>query len=375
MKNPQLLDLYSDFCLTSFSAITATGLSKLIDEGYSHDQISRFLSQKEFTQKDFWKMVKRLIRKIEQERGVISIDDTISEKPHSNENEMICYHWDHCKNRNIKGINLLNFAYHSTLENGEEVTLPVAYEIIKKTETYFDSKKQKIKRRSPVTKNELVRERLRVITKYNKVKYRYIVWDTWFSSKENLDFIHYNLKKYFVVALKNNRSIALNEQDKKQGKYQRVDGLTYQSDSSQQVWLKGLDFPVLLVKQVFINKDGSTGELYLISNDLNLTTSDLFTIYEKRWGVEVFHKSLKQNAGLSKSPTKYEVTQSNHIFASMIAYCKLEVLKIKEKKNHFAIKAQLYLKALKAAYQELLELKNPITQPTICQGQTIPLLG
>jgi len=375
MKNPQLLDLYSDFCLTSFTAITATGLSKLLDEGYSHDQISRFLSQKEFTQKDFWKMVKRLIRKVEHEFGIISIDDTISEKPHSTENDMICWHWDHSKNANIKGINILNFAYHSDLPDGQEVTLPLAFEIIKKTEDYFDVKKGKVKRRSPKTKNEMVRERLYVLTKYNRVKFRYVVWDTWFSSKENLDFVHYTLKKHFVVALKSNRKVALSEADKKQGKYQKVEDLDFQSNPCHEVWLKGLDFPLSAAKQVFTNKDGSKGELFLISNDLDLTAHNLFTIYEKRWGVEVFHKSLKQNAGLEKSPTKYEVTQSNHIFASMIAYCKLEVLKVKEHSNHFALRARLYLKAVKAAYQELTDMKLSVQKLEQAQQQAVPLLG
>ena len=369
MKNPHLLDLYSDFCLTSFAAITATGLSKLLDEGYSHDQISRFLQQKAFDQKDFWKMVKRLVRKIEHESGVISIDDTISEKPHSTENDIICYHWDHSENRAVKGINILNFAYHSTLPDGQEATLPIAFEIIKKTEQYFDKKEGKVKRRSPVTKNELVRERLYVLTKYNRVKYRYVVWDTWFTAKENLDFVHVDLKKHFVAALKSNRKVALSEQDKRQGQYQKVDELGLQKDQCRLVWLKGLDFPVQLAKQVFTNKDGSTGELYLITNDLEIGVAGIFAIYEKRWGVEVMHKSLKQNAGLEKSPTKFEVTQVNHIFASMIAYCKLEILKVKENSNHFALKSRLYLKALKAAYQELLVLKGePATQ-------AVPLLG
>lgn len=231
-----------------------------------------------------------------------------------------------------------------------------------------------MKLRSPKTKNEIVRDRLYVLTKYNRIKFRYVVWDTWFSSKENLDFVHYTLKKHFVVALKSNRKAALSQENKKQGKYIKVQELDFQSAPCQQVWLKGLDFPVTIAKQVFTNKDASQGELFLISNDPNLNAHHLFTIYKKRWGVEVFHKSLKQNAALEKSPTKYEITQSNHIFASMIAYCKLEVLKIKEHSNHFALKARLYLKAVKAAYQELIELKNSVKKLEYDQNQNILLL-
>jgi hypothetical protein len=43
MKNP-LLDLYSDYLISSFAQTTATGLSLLLDNEYSHDQITRFLS-------------------------------------------------------------------------------------------------------------------------------------------------------------------------------------------------------------------------------------------------------------------------------------------------------------------------------------------
>ena len=94
MKHPQILDIYSDFLLASFSLVTATGLSQLLDNGYSHDQISRFLAQRKFTQKDFWAMVKKIIRKIESEDAILAFDDTIEEKPHSTENDIICWHWD-----------------------------------------------------------------------------------------------------------------------------------------------------------------------------------------------------------------------------------------------------------------------------------------
>ncbi|MCB0207828.1 MAG: transposase, partial [Anaerolineae bacterium] len=119
------------------------------------------------------------------------------------------------------------------------------------------------------------------------------------------------------------------------------------------VYLKGVDFPLLLAKQVFINKDGSTGTLYLISSDTSLTWFQVTAIYQTRWNVETFHKSLKQNAALEKSPTKTIRSQSNHIFAAMIAFIKLERLKLTHHSNHFALKSKLYLQALKAAFAEL----------------------
>jgi hypothetical protein len=54
MKNKHFLDLYSDYLMSSFSLTTATGLSEIISNKYSHDQITRFLGQEQLTQKDYW---------------------------------------------------------------------------------------------------------------------------------------------------------------------------------------------------------------------------------------------------------------------------------------------------------------------------------
>jgi hypothetical protein len=59
--------------------------------------------------------------------------------------------------------------------------------------------------------------------------------------------------------------------------------------------------------------------------------------------------------------SKHKQKQSNHFVLSIVAYMKLEFLKQRTKKNHFAMKTQIYLAAQKAAYSELNELKKPRT--------------
>ncbi len=372
MLHSALVDLYSDYLLTSFNLSTATGMSKMLDGVYSHDQISRFMAQPMLTQKEYWKAVKPLIRKIEIDKGIICVDDFIIPKPHSTMNDMINYHFDHTQGRSVKGINIISFLYNASEAN---IQLPIAYEIVTKPLKFMDAKTGKEKRKSEVSKNEIVRDRLTFLTLRSHVKYGYVVFDTWFSSNDNFKLIHHKLKKCFVAALKTNRTIALSMDDKLQGKFVKVGELDIQSGSRTEVWIKGLDFPTYLTKQVFTNKDGSTGELYLVSNDTELTFEQQTVIYQARWKVEEFHKSAKQNASLGKSPTKYEVTQSNHIFCSMISVCKLELLKIKHRKNHFAIKSQLYIKAIKAAFDELQLLKSRIQLIAHHGQQAEPLLA
>ena len=150
----------------------------------------------------------------------------------------------------------------------------------------------------------------------------------------------------------------MSEEEKQQGNFTRIDSLSWSEQSPVKAWLKGLDFPILLHRQVFKNKDGSTGILYLACSDLTCNASNIETIYQKRWKVEVFHKTLKSNTGLAKSPTKCIRTQTNHIFMSIYAAFQLECLSLKHKMNHFALRSRIYIQALQHAMFELQSLKS-----------------
>jgi hypothetical protein len=63
------MDLYSDYLLSSFGRVTATGLSGLLDGAVSHDKITRTLSGAEYTSKDLWQEVKTLVREYESEEA------------------------------------------------------------------------------------------------------------------------------------------------------------------------------------------------------------------------------------------------------------------------------------------------------------------
>jgi len=193
----------------------------------------------------------------------LCIDDTVQEKQHTDLNDIICFHYDHSIGRSVKGINLLNCIYHAG-----EASIPVAYEIIKKPIQYTDLKDKKLKRKSEVTKNDLMRTMLSNC-KHNNLKFKYILADIWFSSSENMTYVKHKLQKEFVFAMKSNRLVALCESDKKEGKFTNIKNLNFSKQEPLQVWIKGINFPVLLHKQVFTNKDGSSGTLYLACSDLS----------------------------------------------------------------------------------------------------------
>jgi hypothetical protein len=352
MKDTNLLDLYSDYLISSFGQTTATGLSALLNGEISHDSVQRSLASERKTSADLWRTVKPHVREIESEDGVIIVDDSIAEKPYTDENEIICWHYDHSQQRNVKGINFVTCLYYN-----RNVSLPIGFELVYKTERYTDPKDGKEKRRSSRTKNEMYRDLVQQAVK-NQILFKYVLNDIWFASAENMNFVKITLKKDFVMPLKANRKVALSLSAKQQGRYQRVDTLELEPMRPVTVYLEGVEFPLLLVKQLFTNDDGSTGILYLVTSDTTLDGNGIATIYQKRWNVEPYHKSLKQNASLEKSPTQTVTTQTNHLFAALCGYIKLELLKGDTKLNHFALKSKLYLQALQSAFAALREL-NP----------------
>ena len=72
--------MYTDYLLSTFGLATATGLPAMVNGEMSHDQITRFLSEREYTSKDLWLQVKLMVRQIERDDGVLIFDDTIQEK-------------------------------------------------------------------------------------------------------------------------------------------------------------------------------------------------------------------------------------------------------------------------------------------------------
>ncbi len=164
----QLLEIYSDYLMSSFSYTTATGLSILSEGEISHDKVTRFLSSEDFTSSKLWKLIKPSVRKIESESGVIIIDDTIEAKPSTDENEIVNWHYDHSQGRSIKGINIITTLYYS-----KGVRVPVSFDLVRKTKTVYDPKRQKEKRISERTKNEQYREMLNSCIK-NNIKFKYV---------------------------------------------------------------------------------------------------------------------------------------------------------------------------------------------------------
>jgi len=348
MDVENLLSIYQEALMGSTSQITCTGLSAMTGNAISHDKFTRLLSSGTIEEKYVWKKAKTICHELRDNEAVFIVDDSIESKPYTDESELICWHYDHVSGKSVKGVCFLTGLYY-----GDGVSVPAGVEFVSKPIKTLN-KKGKWVRKSKVSKNTLFRKI--VGYGFNNIDFKYVLADSWFGNSQNMQFINQK-DGLFVLALKSNRKVALNLEDKQNGRYTSIKTMKLEG-CSQVVYFEQLDFPVVITCQVFKNGDDTTA-LYLVSNDLSLDSQQMATIYQKRWKVEEYHKSIKSNTCFSKSPTRTVTTQKSHFIASIAAFNRFELLKMRKNKNHFALKRYVNIMAMRQAAKEIQQLLTP----------------
>jgi hypothetical protein len=84
-----------------------------------------------------------------------------------------------------------------------------------------------------------------------------------------------------MMDMKSSRLCMFAASDRNKGQWISLEKLSLRPEQPVKVWLKDLEIPVLLCKLAFTDKDGSTGELYLAGNNLELSTGEFQTLYKK----------------------------------------------------------------------------------------------
>ncbi len=88
----ETLDIYSDYLICQNNKATATGLADLLCGEISHDKFTRFLNGKALGSAELWIYIKGEVRRNEKKAGgVLILDDSIEEKPYTDENEIMCW--------------------------------------------------------------------------------------------------------------------------------------------------------------------------------------------------------------------------------------------------------------------------------------------
>lgn len=345
------LNSYTSYLIASTNQVTSTGLSRLLEGELSHDQITRFLGKEELSQKEFWSLIKGYYKDVKQDDGILIVDDTVEEKPHSSVSETINYWYDHVVGRTVKGLNILSCHYDTPKGNS-----PIGFRIMTK-EQHLSSTTTEKQWKMTTSKIKAYKELLQQAVK-NGVQFHTVINDKWYASVETMDFIVNTLQKEFIMPLKENRCIALSKEDFDKSHFRKLQDCKLEDVT--EVYLKGWDRPVLLTQLSIKDGTDCAVTLYLVSSNLRRSKESILKHYKRRWKVEEAFKSMKSNLNLQKSPTHSKTAIHNHIFCVFLATVELYFIAHYQKTNPFALKLNIYYKALKIAFNTTTQLRNEL---------------
>lgn len=210
-------EIYVSYLLSDPQYTSCTRLAQVM-ETISHDSINRFLERERFEPKDLFEEEKG---KIELLGGVLSVDDSVLDKPYSDASkvELIDLFWSGKHKRVVKGINLVSLFYTDI----QGVCVPVNYRIVDKREAK--------------TKNEYFREMLVEVLSWGLLP-SWVTGDSWYASLENLKFIR-SEGLNFMFGVENNRIVST-----ERGQYIQIQKFEdWPSDDIEAMYLK--DYGIL----------------------------------------------------------------------------------------------------------------------------------
>jgi putative transposase len=309
MKYEINLDTYTKFLIANGNRYSGVEMSKALNLSIpapAHDSISRWLLEQTFEPSDLWTYAQQ---EVCLESSLI-VDDSTLDKQWSPKNELVGFHWSGNSHKVIRGISLVNL-----LATHNDTCIPVDYRVYETGATK--------------NKNEHFLDMLGS-AKERGFKPDYVMADSWYGSLCNMKHIE-TLGWKYVFGLKENRLV-----NEIQGQYVPVSSLDWTQKKVRKVWLRGFGF-VLVARIVF--KNGDTR--YVCTNDLLLTDyTDLSALAKKRWTIEEFHRGIKQTTGIEKCYSVKKQSQLTHIFASFVAFVKLEFERLKTGVSWYEQKAQ-----------------------------------
>ena len=349
----------------------------------SHDTISDYLRREKLTPRRLWEVVQPLLH--DSAQSYLVVDDSVQNKQYSQKIELVKLQYSGAEGGLVRGIGVVNLL-HTSGEAGD--FFPIDFRVYS-PET--DGK----------TKNEHFLEML-IRAKSDKcLKANTVLFDSWYSSVDNLKVIH-RLGMVFISTLKSNRLVSTSKEQyqtskeqntaksgkgkAKSGKgkakggkgkakgYMHLDMLEWDQDSlrhGQLIKLQEMPFLVRLFKLVATNGDiewvitnrGSDREDQDTNGDTQarLTSGDVQDENAVRWQIEQLHRELKQLVGTEKCQCRTGRAQRNHLACCYLAWLTLKVHARKVGTTLYAAHANLLRDFLRAQ----------LRQPTIAAYATV----
>ncbi|MBI2184399.1 MAG: transposase [Thaumarchaeota archaeon] len=319
---------YIHFLVAAQRVFTCTEAARCQPDGEdrpAHDAFTRLLQRQPSDTEALWNEARAFVK---LKGGLLILDDTTLDKPYSERMELVTYHWSGKHHRVVKGISLLSLLW----TDGRKL-VPSDFRL-------YDAPV------SGLTKNDRFSEML------EKARERgfnpdYVLFDAWYSSLDNLKQVR-ELGWHFFTRLKENRLVSPDR-----GRNVPISSIEILPDW-RIVYLKGFGFI-----KVFrtVPKDGDAE--YWATDDLSMKGQRREELSHQGWGIEVYHRGIKQYCGVERTQVRKARAIISHILMSLRAFLRLEAYRLSRGISWYQAKANIIRDAMRTYLAHPIYLFNP----------------
>lgn len=300
-------EAYIDFLIGSPRVVSATEAARVQParpHAPAHDAFTRLLHRLEPDPATLWAEVRPLL---DPAAGVLVVDDSTLDKPRAKHIALVAHHWSGNHHAVVRGINLITALW----SDGDRV-YPTDYRVYHKA---GDGK----------TKNDHFADLL-AAAHARGFRPTAVLFDGWYASVENLKRVR-QFGWVFVTRLKGNRLVRLDHGPATAVADQPI------AAGGAVVWLPG--YGEVRVFRV-VAPDGDT--THWATNHLGMDEPTRLMFGELSWGIEEYHRGLKQFTGVERCQVRAERGQRNHIGCALRAFVRLEYHRFTTGESWFAAK-------------------------------------
>jgi putative transposase len=284
---------YIDFLVATPRAVTCAEAARVQPrrpDAPAHDAFTRLLHRLPPDPAALWREVEPLV---DRTQGVLVGDDSTLDKPYAEKMALVTRHWSGKHHAVVNGINLITLVW----TDGDRI-IPIDYRIYDKAH-------------DGITKNEhflamLLTAQQRGFTPES------VLFDSWYASVDNLRLIR-DCGWRWLTRLKANRRVSIDYQPKRALESWPI------VETGTAVHLEG--YGLIRVCRV-VATDGDTE--YWATDDLARGELARLKYAEMAWGIEVYHRALKQACGVERAMVRAARAQRNHIGCAIRAFVRLE---------------------------------------------------
>jgi putative transposase len=278
----------------------------------AHDAFTRLLHRLEPDPTDLWNEAQPSVRP----GGALVLDDSVLDKPFARHMGLVRRCWSGRHRRVVAGIGLVTLLW-----TDGAALVPCDYRLA-----------------DPVgneTKNDHFRSML-AVAKGRGLSPRVVLFDTWYSGKDNLKAVRAH-GWHFLTRVRCNRRVNPDRTGN------RAIGGCDIAATGTVVHLEGFG----LVK-AFRIAAGDGGTEHWITDDLTMGTSDREVLAGQAWGIEEYHRGLKQHCNVDRCQVRMGRVQAVHIGLAIRAFLRLEWHRLKSGVSWFAAKTAIVRDAVRS---------------------------